>query len=299
MGSLSNIGRVLAVPLFGLLLCGPVTALDLGNWGQIQDYLGTGAKAVTSLRKGVEDITPEEEHYIGRSVTAQIFATYPPYNDSKLNGYLNEVGGYLALLSDRPQTYSGYHFQLIRSDEVNAFAAPGGFILVTTGLYRQLRSEEELAGVLAHEISHVTLDHGLSAIRTSNLTSAFTLIGKTVLEERASDKAQMLGQLTDLFDASVDDIINELVVSGYSRDQEFAADHSAVELLYRAGYQPEGLARFLGTLADDAGNDAGFYKTHPAPADRLARVREQIADGRLYNAASKARDRRFAEYRVH
>ncbi len=105
--------------------------------------------------KSAEEITPEQEYYIGRSVAASILQDYPALDDRKANAYLNTLGQTLAMASDRPETFGGYHFLLLDTDEINAFAAPGGLILVSRGLVNCCRNEDELASVLAHEIAHV------------------------------------------------------------------------------------------------------------------------------------------------
>jgi beta-barrel assembly-enhancing protease len=271
-----------------------------GRGAEVDSALRTaeqGAQVLTSVRKGIEDLTPEEEYYIGRSVSAQILARYRPLNEAKVNRYLNTLGGYLRQYSARPETFGGYHFQLIDSPEVNAFAAPGGFILVTSGLYRLLGSEEELAAVLAHEIAHVTLQHGLAAIRTANLTQAFTLIGKNLAER--SHKGQQLIALTDAFDAGIDDIIGQLVNSGYSRGQELEADAEAQRILRAAGYDPAGLAAMLQKLDRHAGGGAGFYKTHPPAAERLGALRGQGAAAPAAAAGQEARASRFQRHRLN
>jgi len=282
----------------------PASAFDfsslgnLGNIGTLKRYADTGSKAVTSLRKGVEDLLPEEEYYIGRSVTARVLADYKPLNHRKINAYINEVGGYLAQFSARPETYGGYHFQLVRSNEINAFAAPGGFIVITSGLYKTLKTEDQLAAVLAHEIAHVTLRHGLGAIKTSNLTNAFTLIGAAAIE--GAGKGQQLRQvrqLTSVFSTSVDDVVNQLVVSGYSQDQELDADSEGLRIAYRAGYNPAGLEQFLQTLQQRSGRSrGGFYATHPPAAKRLGGVASVMRDEGLHGKASPTRDRRFRRY---
>jgi Zn-dependent protease with chaperone function len=137
-------------------------------------------------------------------------------------------------------------------------------VLITTGLYRRLENEEQLAAVLAHEISHITLNHGLAAIQNSNLTQAFTLIGKAALLEK-SEKARMLNDLTDAFDASIDDIINQLVVQGYSRGQEMDADRAALTLLYQAGYAPARAGRIPAHPGGTA--TAGGVLLHPPAGD--------------------------------
>jgi predicted Zn-dependent protease len=283
--------------LIGSTIPSAAGAFDLGGWNTLMQHAGTGAEVVTSLRKGVQDLTPEEEYYIGRSVAAQVLGSYRPLENPSVNRYLNELGGYLVRFSPRPETFGGYHFELVDSPEINAFAAPGGFILVTSGLYRMVASEEELAAVLAHEISHVTLQHGLSAIRTSNLTKAFTLIGQSALER--SSQGRNLMALTDAFDASIDDIVNKMVVSGYSRDQEFAADRAAVAILRAAHYDPAGLGSMLTKLERYSGSHStGFYKTHPPASERLAAIRGELDQASSGVEGVRLRDRRFQKYRL-
>ncbi len=298
MGQLKRvIAPLWLTAVFGSATPSTVGAFDLGGWNTLMQHAGSGAEVVTSLRKGVEDLTPEEEYYIGRSVAAQVFGSYRPLANRSVNQYLNEVGGYLSKFSARPETFAGYHFELIDSPEINAFAAPGGFILVTSGLYRMVGSEDELAAVLAHEIAHVTLQHGLSAIRASNLTKAFTLIGQSALQR--SSQGRNLIALTDAFDASINDIVNRMVVSGYSRDQELNADQAAVQILRASGYDPSGLASMLQKLERNSGrSDTGFYKTHPPASERLAAIRGEVADASAGGEGASLRDKRFRKYRL-
>jgi len=127
------------------------------------------AQGITRSAKAIEktwqDLTPEQEYYIGRAVVAQVLQTYPPLDRPQANDYMNLLGQSLAVFSERPETFGGYHFLLLDSDEINAFAAPGGLILVTRGMLRCCENEDELAAVLAHEICHAELKHGLSAIK--------------------------------------------------------------------------------------------------------------------------------------
>lgn len=266
---------------------------------QSTNYLELGAKVLNNLRKGIEDLTPEEEYYIGRTVAARVLGQYRPLDRVKVNRYLNELGGYLAQFSRRPETFAGYHFQLIESQEINAFAAPGGFILVTSGLYRSLTNEDQLAAVLAHEIAHVTLNHGLSAIKTANLTQAFTLIGQTYLDEKTGGKVSALNQLTSVFGKSVDDIVNTMVVSGYSQNQELNADAEALRILRQSGYNPDGLTGFFGILGEGAGKQgAGFYVTHPPVAKRLEAARALVSKKAWQGEGSSLRDQRFRQHKL-
>ncbi|HWP68404.1 MAG TPA: M48 family metalloprotease, partial [Rectinemataceae bacterium] len=129
--------------------------------------LKSAAKAAVEASR---QLLPEEEYYIGRAVAASIFTKYAPYDNRDLNSYLNKLGQGLALYSSRPEIYAGYRFIGLSSDEVNAFATPGGHILVARGLLRLVQSEDELAAVLAHEIAHVALGHGLSSVQGAKIT---------------------------------------------------------------------------------------------------------------------------------
>ena len=200
---------VVLAGLLALICCGRAFSIDMGPLSSVLRHADTGAEAAGSLRKGVEDLTPEEEYYIGRAVAAQLLSRYYPVKNRRMTRYLNQV-------------------------EVNAFAAPGGLVMVTTGLYRLLETEDQLAAVLAHEIAHVNLGHGLAAIQQANLTQAFVLIGKAAASEGLGSD---LGALTDVFQASIGNIVERMSVSGYSREQEYAADQYAAELLFLAGRQ--------------------------------------------------------------
>jgi predicted Zn-dependent protease len=245
-------------------------------------------KTVKAFRKSAAEITDKEEYYIGRSVAANILSRYPAVSDEKLNKYVQAVLQSVAAASDRPETFSGWHAQVVESDELNAVSAPGGFVFVTTGLLSKLSSEDELAAVLAHEVAHVAAKHGLKTIKASRLTKAFELLGAQAAERYASKD---LGQLADLFGGSVDDIVGTLVINGYSRDKEYEADKLGAEFARRANYDPGALARFIQALGS-AAKGGGLLKTHPSPKSRLKELGKQEASDDYKE--SPARDRRFA-----
>ena len=289
--------KKLAVALALLLVPAPALAIDFGEaalklWEK-KDAIVETAKAV---RKGTQDLTPQEEHYIGRAVAANILARYDMVIDAERTPYLNTVGQTLAKASDRPETFGGYHFVLLRADdEINAFAAPGGFVFITTGLYKSLANEEELAAVLAHEVAHVSLKHGLGAIKSANLTKAFTILGTEAVKEYGAPE---VAQLTEVFEGSIDDIVNELVVNGYSQSQEFDADEEAIKTAWRAGYDPSGLAAFLATLRERSAHadEAGFFKTHPPASNRLKKAEQFAKRKKLAGDPSAVRAKRFGRY---
>jgi len=270
---------------------GSALAADTATHGKA--VAKTASKA---MRKGFADLTPQEEYFIGRAVAARILGLYRPAENQEATRYLNAIGLTVAQASSGPETYGGWHVILLDSDEVNAFAAPGGFIFVTRGLYQSCRTEEQLATVIAHEVGHVTLRHGLAAIKTSRLTEAFAIIGTEAVKEFTGAD---LAKITEAFAGTIDDIIDQMVSLGYSRRQEYAADAEAGRIAYRAGYNPAGLAEFLGTLrAKSAKADKkGFFSSHPPTGDRLQKVEALLADERLKGETDPARTLRFTKTR--
>ena len=247
-------------------------------------------KSSAAVGKAFTDITPEQEYYIGRAVGASIVGQYRPYANVEATRYLNRVGQAIARSSDLPITYGGYHFLILDSDEINAFAAPGGLIFITRGMLRCCPNEDAVAAVVAHEIAHVQARHGLQAIKKSRVTEALTIIG-TESAKQFGDAD--LAKLTDTFEASIHDVTKTLVNSGYSRAFEYEADQIAGELLQRLGYDPAALSIMLAEmklrLADD---QRGFARTHPTPSDRIIR----LADLSVLPASSppELRFQRFA-----
>jgi beta-barrel assembly-enhancing protease len=243
----------------------------------------------TAARNASERLTAEQEYYVGRAVAAKVFQSYKPLDLPEANAYLNVLGQSLVVFSDRPETFGGYHFMLLDSDEINAFAAPDGLILVTRGMVQCCGSEDELAAVLAHEISHVVEKHGVSAIQGSRLTT----LGTTVLTEAGKHAGGELSDLVEDFEGSIGDITKTLM-NGYSRDQERDADAGAVTILRRAGYPETALVTMLQRMEQHLGTTGGgFGDTHPKPESRIASVRSELSGASV--AASPARQQRFAK----
>ena len=230
--------------------------------------INIAAKSGEAVAKSFEDITPEQEYYVGRAVGANILHQYPPFDAAPANSYLNLLGQSLALVSDRPETFGGYHFLVLDSAEINAFAAPGGLIFVSRGLLRCADGEDGVAAILAHEIAHVVKQHGLKAIKTARFKDAGLAIGMAAVEEYGSAD---LAKVTAAFSGTIDDITSTLVNSGYSRSAEKEADLAAVDILKRAGYDPTALVRMLAVMASRLPpGGPGFARTHPDPRDRIA-----------------------------
>ena len=181
----------------------------------------------SAVSKSVEEFTPEQEYYIGRSVAAVILTKYPPYTNQPANEYLNLLGQTLAQVSDMPEIFRGYRFLVLNSDEINAFATPGGHIFITRGLLRCCRNEDAVAAVLAHEIGHIQLKHGIQAIKKARVTDALNTIATESVRVLAPNE---VAKLTETFGGAITDITNmiqqRLLPFFRIRCRRCRADHS-------------------------------------------------------------------------
>jgi len=251
-------------------------AVQVGGFRISESQMGAIKKTAKAMGKAFTDITPEQEYYVGRAVGATLLGKYHPRTDPQTVQYLNLVGQSLARVSDMPETYGGYHFVLLEDDGINAFAAPGGLIFVSRGMLRCCQDEDTLAAVLAHEIAHIQLKHGLQAIKTNRLTSAFSIMATEGAKQAGGPQ---LAQLTGIFEDSIHDVTATLVNSGYSRAFEREADGAALVILGRAGYDQRALVAMLGEMKQRL-NPQGldFAKTHPDPADRIAELEPLLGE---------------------
>ena len=220
--------------------------------------LGNVVKSVGNLR----EVKEPEEIQIGQSMTETLLGARPLYDDAELQHYVNEVGLWVAQQSDRPNL--PWHFGINDSDYINAFATPGGFIIITKGMMKQLRNEAELAGVLGHEVAHVNQKHHLKALRKSAFAS---LLGEGAAGATNSKQAELVKSLAGP--------TKELYARGLDKSDEFEADRMGVVFATRAGYDPYGLPAVLTTLASADPKDTFLtllYKTHPLPQVRLDKL---------------------------
>jgi predicted Zn-dependent protease len=231
------------------------------------------------------DYSSEEETRIGKQIAGNLLGAVPLVRDDKLQNYVNLVGNWVALQSGRKDI--SWHFGVLDTEDINAFAAPGGYVFLTKGLYRRLNNEAELAGVLAHEVAHITKKHHLKVLKQS------TLIGE--LGKAASSKAR--GS-----DPAVQNLIGngaEIMARGLDKSAEFEADRVGIVFAARAGYDPWGLPDVLQDMAGLPAKDSRtslLYKTHPHPADRLAALGEAVG-GRLDGVHGKDVAGRFYHIR--
>jgi len=279
-----GVGPVLSALLSG---CGGGVTIGVGPVVIESDSVEKTAKAVA---RSFKDITPEQEYYIGRSVGAVIMGDYCAYDNEKANMYMNVLGQTLAQASDLPETFGGYHFLILDSEEINALAAPGGLIFVTRGMLGCCGNEDDAAAVLAHEIGHVQLRHGLQVIQKSRITKALS----TFLGEGAKTVARGVSpMLSEAFDGAISDVTSSLIYKGYSPSFEREADLAAATILERVGYNPKSLVDMLRVMEERLKpGSGGFGKTHPSPARRIAYINKRVG---AYSALKtpQARQARF------
>jgi len=208
----------------------------------------------------------EDEIRIGQQIAGNLLGAVPLVRDDGLQRYVNLVGNWVVAQSGR--TELPWRFGVLNTEDVNAFAAPGGYVFITLGLYRQLKSEAELAGVLGHEIAHVTQKHHLKVLKKSSLISA---AGQAVSRKVKNN------------DQVVQNVIGngaEIMARGLDKEAEFEADRVGAVYAARAGYDPWGLPAVLQDLSAMPRDNRTslLFKTHPQPDERLSRLGDAIGD---------------------
>lgn len=279
------------VSLLLLLIPFMVWGCKTPSLGSISQHIDTAVTVVDTTSKAARPISDEEEYFVGRAVAAKILGTYPLSNNQALTRYVNLIGKTMALNSDKPFTYGGYHFAILDTEELNALACPGGMIFITRGLVNATINEEELAAVLAHEVAHINKRDGIGAIKSSRWTEALTVIGTKAVKSYSSAE---LSQLVRLFEGSIDDIFKTLVVNGYSQSQEYAADQEALQYLAKSGYNPQALTDFLKRLSvRGKTSGGGIMQTHPGTSERINAISDKIPSAKVEQNAIDSRAARF------
>lgn len=266
---------LLILVLAGLLAAPLSQALDLGGLvdrkalDQVaRDKLGVKTDANNAADAGIPlmgNPTNADEEKLGREVAGRLLGAAALVQDEALQKYVNKVGRYVAAQSDRPDL--NWTFGVIESPSVNAFAAPGGYVFVTRGLYALLQNEAELAGVLAHEIGHVNARHHVRLMQKQRVLS----MGQEFLTQKAghADVKKLVGNGAEILARTLD------------KESEFEADRLGVYYATRAGYDSYGLPAVLDRLQASGSSDRFtlLYKTHPLPSARLSAL-DVALDGR-------------------
>lgn len=254
-------GRLIWPLAAASLLMSASADAQFGPLGGIVDK----ARSAQKIGEGLRSINEQEEIRIGGDLAAMLLGAAPLVDNPAQQRYVNGLGRWLALHSERPGL--PWKFGIVDSGDFNAFSTPGGYVLITRGLFEQMRSESELAGVLAHEIAHVVRKHHLQALQKS-------LRNQSLSEMRRYFTVSTGNGLADQFASAMLAAGKDLYIRGLDREDEFEADRMGVVIAARSGYSPYGLAGVLQTLTatSDQQGYALHKRTHPLPFDRLVRL---------------------------
>lgn len=262
-----------------LFAVAPVSAqLDFGKLSKGLDKLKQSvdtAKDASKVAKGVTGIGPEEERNIGDAVALEIIAKFGGVvRDPEAMHRVNLVGRALARYSDRPELE--WRFAVLASDTVNAFSAPGGGVFITRGLYERADSDDVLAGILAHEIAHITNRHALKIVERNEAAAG----GRSLLLKRSSEARQLEAQVQQInHELGVDlgGLVKAIIETGFDAPTEYEADRAGRELAVANGFAPGGLRAVLLGLRQSGENRTTMFNTHPALADRIQRLPDEPA----------------------
>ncbi|MDX8379284.1 MAG: M48 family metalloprotease [Gallionella sp.] len=236
-------------------------AFDLRGLGQIlQD--------VQKVKKATTDISEPQEIELGNGIASKFLGAAPLLHNKRVQNYVNDIGRWLTLQTERPNL--PWQFAVLDDNDINAFAIPGGHIFITKGLLLRMGSEAELAGVLAHEISHVLMKHHLHAIKSAARVDLMSEFAGQVLKAKGANPA-----LNKLVSAGT-----EVYSRGLDKEDEFEADRMGVVIAARGGYDPYGLPAILQTLQGINPKNSSLalmFKTHPSLNDRLALLDKEMS----------------------
>jgi len=218
-------------------------------------------------------MSEQQEIQMGAEAHKDVLKEYTLLDNPPLQAYVNEVGQRLATQSHRPNLT--WHFNVVDSADVNAFALPGGYIYVTRGIMAYLNSEAELAGVIGHEIGHVTARHGVRQQSASTAVGLGAVLGSILVPGMNSQAGASLLQT-----------LGQALTSGYGREHELESDRLGAEYLSKTGYNPQAMIEVIGVLKNQELFDAelakqegreprryhGTFSTHPSNDARLKQV---------------------------
>lgn len=274
-----NARKFLAAAL-ALLLLTPALASAAGLFDSLLDPDSKESKILSgakSVLQSSQEMDYKSERAIGERLAVEGLRRYGmPVQNQVLQSYVNLVGTSVAMNSPRPNI--PYRFVVVDSPIQNAFACPGGIIFVTSGLVKVMRSEAQLAGILAHEIGHVAHRHALKSIQRAQF---FSGVGQITAASMKGDKGAQ-------FESMIGDLQNVLFDKGLDQNMEYEADATALETAYRTGYNPAGLTEVLQALrqieASTPNKQGSWFSTHPPLTSRIAKNEAQL---KKYKDAAK------------
>jgi Zn-dependent protease with chaperone function len=254
---------------------------------------GAGQKQDVHFKPGFNLLSPQQDIAIGQKNAAEVERQMPLLNDAAAQEYLSALGA--RLVAHTPGEKFPYQFKVVNVGEINAFALPGGFMYVNRGAIEAARNEAELAGVMAHEISHVALRHGTSQLSKQLVAEKGLQIAASIIGGNGTSVVdQVLGAAGN---AGV-----SLLFLRFSRTMEKQADLTGAEILAAAGYDPHAMPEFFKVLAAEEKRSGGsvpqLLSDHPAPGDRVQYLNELIPTLRVSpNAVTDTKE--FQAVRAH
>jgi len=262
----------LFIPLLTLLTSCQTTGLKIGGL-DVGSLVEQGVNVFNAT-----NIDEEQELQFGENMSAVLLGTRPLYDNKAINVYVNQVGMWLASNSAKPAL--SWHFGVINSSSINAFAAPGGYVFITSAMLKQLDNEAQLAAVLAHEIIHVIEQHHLNAMKEGAMRDALTAsLFVSVDAYQTNTRADSKQREYKAWSKQISNAAQGLYSKGLNREDELQADQQGIRLLARAGYDPFAFItnlQLLNAIAADDSSLALLYKTHPTPEQRLGALSESI-----------------------
>jgi beta-barrel assembly-enhancing protease len=274
-----NISSMLALFLVLIAVSVPDTVMSAEDqaWRQ---RISAGPAEMTG-----DDVT--EEIRFGREVAARLIGRYGLYSNDALTKYVNLVGLSLAAYSNRPELK--YYFAVLNTSEINAYAAPGGYIFITKGAINKMQDESELAGVIAHEMGHINGKHVVKELDIK-ATEGSATAGLARLIGGGTESARLA------FSKAVDQAMDTLFKTGYKREDEIQADKGSVMLCTVSGYDPAGLIRYFERISAAKGKPTEVLdRTHPAYDARITLLKDTIKSAAIDPAALKTYKDRFAQ----
>ena len=238
--------------------------------------------------------TPEQEYYLGRAVAANAIAQFGIDPSPERRQYVRQVGDAIVRLSTRiPANFRGYHFEVLNSDKVNAISGPGGFVLITRGAVEACRSEDELAGVLAHELGHITNQHGEKVIRGSKSQQAhFQGFARAIGSGTGISEQGWGAQLVNLFSGTVGELQRTASEHSYGSAYEFTADIESTYILVDIFYDHTATLTQLQSLAARPSGHARSA-THASPQMRAQQLQPTVARYGAFRGSDRIKQARI------
>ncbi len=237
-------------------------------------YFSSSEENPITGEKQYVDITPKQEIALGLQAAPQMAQQYGgESSDQPSNALVDRVGQKIVQSTAAGQTPYQFDFHLLDDDKtVNAFALPGGQIFITEALFKRLDKEDQLAGVLGHEIGHVVARHSAQQMAKAKLTQGLT--GAAVIASYDPDRPATMQT------AAVAALIGQAVNMKYGREDELESDKLGVRFVIESGYDPQAMIEVMEILAKASGGNRQpeFFSTHPNPENRIAKIKEAIRE---------------------